>query len=174
MTWQIYRLHVFSFSSCSIWVIDITNMFVFPLLSHLPFSLSLCIPCSLSHGETGAQRGAGPSCSTPCIHAPGTCCQSGAHPAAFSWAGPPIGQPSVQLPSRPGCGLRTWPATPAGPLPLPGLPVFPAPASPPGPQFAAPPCRLPHDFPSELCSCSSSCSFQTFLPAYAAQPQSRS
>lgn len=144
------------------------------------FSLSSCLSflfrvhlSPFSHGETGAQRRAGPLCGTPYVHAPGTCCQSGAHPAAFSWAVPPIGRPSVQLPSRPGRRLRTWPATPAGPLPLPRLPVFPAPVSPPGPQLAPPTRRLPHDVPPELCPCSSSCSSPALLPAYAAQPRSQ-
>lgn len=141
------------------------------LLLHLSFPSSLCVYLfPFSYGETRAQRRVGPSCCTPYVHAPGTHCQSGVHPAAFSWTGPPIGQPSVQLPSRPGHGLWTWPATSAGPLPLPGLPFFPAPASPPGSQFAPPPCRLPHDVPPELCFCSS----PTLLPAHSTQPQSRS
>lgn len=139
------------------------------LLCLSSLSLSAYYFLLFSRSETGAQRWVGPSFSAPHIDAPGTCFKSGVHPAAFSWAGPPIGQPSVQPPSQPGCRLRTWPATPAAPLPLPGLPIFSAPASPTGPQFAAPPCRLPHDVPSKLrpCSC------QTFLSAYAAQSQSQ-
>lgn len=132
------------------------QLFFFPLL---PFS----------DGETGTQRRAGPHCRSSHFHALGTCSQSGAPSAAFSWSGPPIGQPYVQLSSQPGHGLRTWPATSAGPLFLPELPAFPAPASPPGSQFAPPPCRLPHDVPPRLCSRSS----PSHLSAFAAQSESQ-